>query len=89
MANFNRKLRYMMFLKSKEWQDLRQVVKQRARKNQGRCERCGQWCLWMVVHHITYRFGWLCDPKWLAYICTGCHEYIHYRSDFDPKKETT
>jgi hypothetical protein len=32
-----------------------------------------------TAHHITYRDGVLCDPKWLLSVCWPCHNYIHYR----------
>mgnify|MGYP003630563997 CR=1 FL=1 len=81
---------YHDFLRSKEWQLKRSEVKERAAKTcDGGCERCGHRSPAMVVHHLTYQFGWLCDARWLAYLCSDCHDFIHGRSYYDPCKIPT
>jgi 5-methylcytosine-specific restriction endonuclease McrA len=32
-----------------------------------------------TAHHITYRYGVLCAPRWLVSVCWSCHARMHGR----------
>lgn len=87
---------YKAFLRSPEWARKRELVRRRAvANNDGNCERCYHFRYPMAVHHITYNghtdnpdtpwpHGWDCDPRYLAYLCEDCHDYVHGKHYFDP-----
>lgn len=60
-----------------EWAALVRLVH---RRDGYRCHFCkGEVHKWDTAHHVTYREGVLCDPRWLLSTCWPCHDYIHYR----------
>jgi hypothetical protein len=56
-----------------QWMELRKEVISRAG---GICEMCRK-AKAETGHHLTYRFGVLCPPKFLMAVCWPCHEQIH------------
>lgn len=74
-------LDYSDFLSSPEWARLRTTVRRRAG---GLCERCGEQRPPHYAHHVTYSFGWDCDPRYVAWLCENCHEFLHGSSSLDP-----
>jgi 5-methylcytosine-specific restriction endonuclease McrA len=60
---------YAAFLRSREWSEIRQLVLQRAG---GLCEACRKREP-VIVHHLTYRYGFK-PPLWcLKALCRVCH----------------
>lgn len=74
MATWDVPNQYHIFLKSPQWKKLVQEVRQR---ESCICESCGSTTRYGHVHHVTYRYGWLCDAKHLKYLCYYCHESEH------------
>lgn len=73
--------KYAAYLCSREWSVLKAAVHERAR---GRCERCEINQI-DAVHHLTYARKYREDLDDLQAICNQCHEFVHGKSDFDPK----
>lgn len=73
--------KYAAYLCSREWSVLKAAVHERAR---GRCERCEINPI-DAVHHLTYARKYREDLDDLQAICNPCHEFVHGKSDFDPK----
>ena len=73
--------KYAAYLCSREWSVLKAAVHERAR---GRCERCRINAI-DAVHHLTYARKYREDLDDLQAICNPCHEFVHGKSDFDPK----
>lgn len=73
--------KYAAYLCSREWSVLKAAVHERAR---GRCERCEINQI-DAVHHLTYARKYREDLDDLQAICNPCHEFVHGKSDFDPK----
>jgi len=81
---------YQKYLQSPEWKDRRKGILRRAN---GRCERCGDECDRLHVHHLTYaRLGCERDTDLLA-ICNRCHCEDHgiggRKSKLGPKRRPT
>jgi predicted HNH restriction endonuclease len=76
---------YKQYLNSSKWQQLRQQVFNRARKNAnsnnklGVCERCGYtpWKPCLQVHHINYNNVFNEKLEDLILICPNCHKEMH------------
>ena len=75
------KEKYAAYLCSREWSVLKAAVHERAR---GRCERCEINKI-DAVHHLTYARKYREDLDDLQAICNPCHEFVHGKSNFDPK----
>lgn len=73
--------KYAAYLCSREWSVLKAAVHQRAG---WRCERCGLNQI-DAVHHLTYARKYHEELEDLQAICNPCHEFVHGKSDFDPK----
>lgn len=77
---------YKEFLRSAEWEELREKVKERAGY---KCERCGGNNGPLQVHHLTYKNkelydpfspyppSWLCPPRYLICLDEACHRWAH------------
>ncbi len=72
--------KYKAYLKSPEWAEKRQAVKERSGD---RCERCR--ILTMDdTHHLTYERKYNEPLEDLQAVCTFCHQFIHGIITFDP-----
>lgn len=75
---------YSEFLRSKEWQETKNIVIARNEKYYGgMCERCLDNKA-IDTHHMTYDFGWNPPIQFLRRLCRKCHRFIHRLSDYDP-----
>lgn len=83
----NRREEYAKYLKSPEWQEIRQIVLER---DSYRCLCCGDPA--NEVHHRSYSPRVMAGRgnNKLASICRRCHSRIHYSNDGEPlgKKDT-
>lgn len=75
--------KYALYLCSREWNSKREAVKSRS---QGICERCRHQPM-DAVHHLTYIRKYDERLEDLQAICDPCHQFIHGKSDSDPKRE--
>jgi hypothetical protein len=73
--------RYQRYLNSREWGVKKEAVRRRAG---GVCERCKLNPV-DLVHHLTYIRKYDERLEDLQAICQGCHDFIHGRSDHDPR----
>jgi hypothetical protein len=73
--------KYQAYLCSREWSKKREAVRKRCGD---KCERCGINKI-DAVHHLTYARKYEERIEDLQGICNGCHEFIHGKSDVDPK----
>jgi hypothetical protein len=80
----NEKEKYAAYLCSREWSERKEAVRKRSG---GKCERCLKNHA-TAVHHLTYirKYAELLTD--LQSICQGCHDFIHGKSDSDPKRRT-
>lgn len=72
--------KYMLYLASRDWGVLREMVMGRC---DGICERC-KWKPATQVHHLTYIRKYREQIEDLQAICRQCHEFTHGKSNFDP-----
>jgi hypothetical protein len=75
--------RYAAYLCSREWNELKKAVHERAG---GRCERCKLFPI-DAVHHRNYerKYAELLDD--LEGYCKHCHAFTHAKAEFDPLAE--
>ncbi len=59
--------------KTPEWQNLRAYI---IKREHGKCQYCHGRA--ETAHHISYREGVICDPRYLEAVCWKCHRAIHY-----------
>jgi len=64
---------YESFLASDEWRRLSERVKER---DNHECTQCGSH-QHLQSHHLTYDYGWECDPEHLVTLCNQCHREAH------------
>ena len=75
--------KYQAYLCSRQWAEKRNAVLARAN---GLCERCGGFLgKYPNVHHQTYARQYAEALDDLIGICLSCHEFIHGKTDVDPK----
>jgi hypothetical protein len=77
------KEKYQVYLCSREWSELRELVRRRCADT---CERC------LInsmdsCHHLTYSRKYNEKLEDLCGICKGCHEFTHGKSSIDPARE--
>jgi hypothetical protein len=58
--------------KSRDWKALVYLV---IKKAGGKCYMCGGKA--ETAHHLTYKYGIICDPKYLMAICWPCHNNLY------------
>lgn len=63
---------YLLYIASKHWRDVRELVKKRAFN---RCERCRG--PFQQVHHLTYENLGHENLEDLVGLCDGCHRDAH------------
>lgn len=76
------KEKYAAYLCSREWSVLKQAVHDRA---DGMCERCLTRPIGSV-HHMTYARKYSEKLADLQGLCSGCHEFIHGKTNIDPRE---
>jgi hypothetical protein len=54
-----------------DWFNLREEVLER---DKWKCKLCGEYA--SIAHHLTYKYGIICDPKWLMSMCRTCHDEL-------------
>ena len=69
----DRKKRYLNYLNSKEWAEIRVEVLTKANF---KCQRCGS-KNYLQVHHLTYERIFKEEPEDLEVLCAGCHQSEH------------
>lgn len=79
------KEKYNLYLASREWNVLRELV---AVRSDGICERCHHNKM-DHVHHLTYERKYCELPEDLQAICKGCHDFTHAKSNDDPLLKAT
>lgn len=74
------KEKYSRYLCSREWNVLKEQVRERSG---GICERCKIHPM-SATHHLTYERKYKELVEDLQAICQGCHDFTHGKSNFDP-----
>jgi hypothetical protein len=80
------KSQYDEYLHGDHWRHVRYLADLRAIKaNGGNCERCHRNPI-ECHHHWTYRSLGReeCSLADVLACCSGCHAFLHHRSDYDP-----
>lgn len=75
----------MTYYNSRAWQIIREQIRERSG---GTCERC-KLAPAQETHHIHYRRKYRELLTDLLDLCTPCHEFLSYVSDFDPRPPVT
>ncbi len=76
-------MNYRAYIRSEAWRRKTRKVHQRSGY---RCERCGASGRRLEVHHKTYRRLGRERMSDLIDLCDQCHDYVHGRSDYDPRQ---
>lgn len=71
-AFFKTQAEHRAYLKSENWKQKRDEVRDRS---QGRCQSCGK--KGSSVHHLRYTEPGAEDRAHLAFVCASCHRRIH------------
>lgn len=71
-AFFKTQAEHRAYIKSDNWKQKRDDVRDRS---QGRCQRCGK--KGSSVHHLRYTEPGAEDRAHLAFVCASCHRRIH------------
>jgi len=62
----------LLVYETEGWYRLRDLVLYQAGYT---CHMCAGMA--MTAHHITYKYGILCHPRWLRAMCWRCHKLLH------------
>jgi hypothetical protein len=65
---------YQLYLRSKEWQDRRQMMFELRGK---KCELCGSFEDRLQIHHLHYRTLYKETSQDLMILCQNCHQHWH------------
>lgn len=79
----NEKEKYAAYLCSREWSETKNAIRARCH---GKCERCLRFNM-ESVHHLTYIRKFFERLSDLQAVCNQCHEYIHGKSNYDPRED--